>query len=186
MCDQDISNGSRFAVLTTHSYSPYYSVRNFFIGFRIADACNIFLATIRNAAQIQLSLEMHWSLLQFDTLLKTILTTCSGAFTIISQGPYRFFYHPRTAMPSTSRKQSINGCSLPHTHGDGKSRYDKLLTINRVILIYMMEGERVNHARESRWLARDATASTSHSCARKHRSGIHHDTSGALPSFGIL
>ena len=121
LCDQDISNGSRFAVLTTHSYSPYYSIRNFFIGFRIADACNVFLATIGNAAQIQLSLEMHWSLLQFDTLLKTILTTCSGAFTIISQGPDRFFYHPRTAMPSTSRKQSINGCSLPHTHGEGKA-----------------------------------------------------------------
>ena len=124
--------------------------------------------------------------LQFDTLLKTILMTCSGAFTIFSQGLYRFFYHPRTAMPSTSRKQSINGCSLPHTHGEGKGRYDRLMSINCVIFIHMMEGERVNHARESRWLARDATASISHSCARKHRSGRHHDTSEAILSFEIL
>ncbi len=49
MCDQGISNGCRFAVYSAQSYSPYYSVRNFPIGFSLPDACNIFLATIGNA-----------------------------------------------------------------------------------------------------------------------------------------
>jgi hypothetical protein len=59
--DQGISNGSRFAVYSAQSCSPYYSVCNFSIGFSFPDACNVFLATIGNATQIQLSSEMHRS-----------------------------------------------------------------------------------------------------------------------------
>ena len=123
--------------------------------FSFPGAHDSFPVIIRNAPLIQLSSEMRRSPLQSDTLLKTFLTTCSGAVTIISesQGFYRFSYHPRTAVPSTSREQSLNRCSpsLPHTDGAGKGKY---ALMNRVVFIHMIEvfeGERGNHAMEPRW-----------------------------------
>ena len=72
------------------------------------------------------------------------------------------FLHPRTVMPSTSREQSIMGCSLHHTDRAGKGRNSLLLSMNRVIFSRMIEGERGNHAVEPRCLAQDENASTSH------------------------
>ena len=51
---------------------------------------------------------------------------------------------------------------LPHSDGAGKGRYARLLSMNHVIFIHMIEDERGDHATEPCWLARYPAASAAH------------------------